>query len=96
MILFPSLRSILINLCTTVTFYTASQQSTMADPLSILGAAVGVTSLIMQTTDECVKGYNASYYVNIVIDESGHPRTSWLPHLQAHAEDLCCLNHPRH
>ena len=29
----------------------------MADPLSILGAAVGVTSLIMQVTDECVKGY---------------------------------------
>ena len=32
----------------------------MADPLSVLGAAVGVTSLIMQTTDECIKGCNAS------------------------------------
>ncbi|RDW69767.1 hypothetical protein BP6252_08787 [Coleophoma cylindrospora] len=29
----------------------------MVDPLSVLGAAVGVTSLIMQLTDECVKGY---------------------------------------
>lgn len=28
----------------------------MADPLSILGAAVGVTSLIIQTLDECIKG----------------------------------------
>lgn len=28
----------------------------MADPLSILGAAVGVTSLIVQTFDECIKG----------------------------------------
>jgi hypothetical protein len=28
----------------------------MADPLSVLGAAVGVTSLIIQLTDECVKG----------------------------------------
>lgn len=28
----------------------------MADPLSILGAAAGVTSLIIQLTDECVKG----------------------------------------
>ncbi|OQE16145.1 hypothetical protein PENSTE_c025G08877 [Penicillium steckii] len=28
----------------------------MADPLSILGAAVGVTSLIVQTVDECIKG----------------------------------------
>ncbi|KAE8374914.1 prion-inhibition and propagation-domain-containing protein [Aspergillus bertholletiae] len=30
------------------------------DPLSILGAAVGVTSLVLQLTDECVKGYR--YY----------------------------------
>lgn len=29
----------------------------MADPLSVLGAAVGVTSLIMQITDGCIKGY---------------------------------------
>ncbi|PSN61902.1 hypothetical protein BS50DRAFT_624691 [Corynespora cassiicola Philippines] len=29
----------------------------MGDPLSVLGAAVGVTSLIIQLTDECVKGY---------------------------------------
>ncbi|RDL34652.1 Uncharacterized protein BP5553_07780 [Venustampulla echinocandica] len=29
----------------------------MVDPLSVLGAAVGVTSLIIQLTDECVKGY---------------------------------------
>ena len=28
----------------------------MADPLSVLGAAIGVTSLILQMTDECVKG----------------------------------------
>jgi len=28
----------------------------MADPLSILGAAVGVTSLAIQLVDECVKG----------------------------------------
>ncbi|KAL9030550.1 MAG: hypothetical protein Q9196_001338 [Gyalolechia fulgens] len=30
----------------------------MADPLSVLGAAVGVTALIIQTTDECIKGCN--------------------------------------
>ncbi|KAI1452815.1 prion-inhibition and propagation-domain-containing protein [Annulohypoxylon moriforme] len=29
----------------------------MADPLSILGAAVGVTSLAIQMTDECIKGF---------------------------------------
>ncbi|KAI0440443.1 prion-inhibition and propagation-domain-containing protein [Xylaria telfairii] len=29
----------------------------MADPLSVLGAAIGVTSLIMQITDECIKGF---------------------------------------
>lgn len=28
----------------------------MVDPLSVLGAAVGVTSLIIQITDECIKG----------------------------------------
>lgn len=28
----------------------------MADPLSVLGAAVGVTSLVIQITDECIKG----------------------------------------
>lgn len=28
----------------------------MADPLSILGAGLGVTSLILQVMDECVKG----------------------------------------
>ena len=28
----------------------------MADPLSALGAAVGVTALIIQVTDECIKG----------------------------------------
>ncbi|KAL9634616.1 MAG: hypothetical protein Q9164_003985 [Protoblastenia rupestris] len=28
----------------------------MADPLSVLGAAVGVTALIIQVTDECIKG----------------------------------------
>lgn len=32
----------------------------MADPFSLLGAALGVTSLIIQTTDECIKG-NAAY-----------------------------------
>jgi hypothetical protein len=32
----------------------------MTDPLSILGAAVGVTSLILQITDECVKGGDLS------------------------------------
>jgi hypothetical protein len=26
------------------------------DPLSVLGAAIGVTSLIIKLTDECVKG----------------------------------------
>lgn len=30
----------------------------MGDPLSVLGAAVGVTSLIIQLADECVKGLN--------------------------------------
>jgi hypothetical protein len=30
----------------------------MVDPLSVLGAAVGVTSLVIQLTDECVKGLN--------------------------------------
>lgn len=30
----------------------------MGDPLSVLGAAVGVTSLIIQLTDECIKGLN--------------------------------------
>ncbi|RLL96548.1 hypothetical protein CFD26_104892 [Aspergillus turcosus] len=34
----------------------------MVDPLSILGAGVGVTSLILQVVDECVKGYR--YYVH--------------------------------
>jgi hypothetical protein len=34
----------------------------MVDPLSVLGAAVGVTSLIIQVTDECVKGLPYSYY----------------------------------
>ncbi|KAF2728958.1 hypothetical protein EJ04DRAFT_556431 [Polyplosphaeria fusca] len=29
----------------------------MADPLTILGALTGVTSLTMQTVDECIKGY---------------------------------------
>ncbi|KAK5000901.1 hypothetical protein LTR66_000318 [Elasticomyces elasticus] len=29
----------------------------MVDPLSVLGAAVGVTSLIIQITNECVKGF---------------------------------------
>jgi hypothetical protein len=28
----------------------------MADPLSVLGAGIGVTTLIMQVVDECVKG----------------------------------------
>lgn len=28
----------------------------MVDPLSVLGAAVGITSLIIQITDECIKG----------------------------------------
>ena len=28
----------------------------MADPLSVLGAAVGITPLIIQITDECIKG----------------------------------------
>ncbi|CAG8929654.1 unnamed protein product [Penicillium salamii] len=36
----------------------------MADPLSILGAAVGVTSLIVQTFDECLKAYQ--YYAKAV------------------------------
>ncbi|CAI7653867.1 unnamed protein product [Penicillium bialowiezense] len=36
----------------------------MADPLSILGAAVGVTSLIVQTFDECIKAYQ--YYAKAV------------------------------
>ncbi|EMD89535.1 hypothetical protein COCC4DRAFT_68577 [Bipolaris maydis ATCC 48331] len=31
--------------------------STMGDPLSVLGAAVGVTSLIIQLADDCIKGY---------------------------------------
>lgn len=30
--------------------------STMGDPLSVLGAAVGVTSLIIQLADDCIKG----------------------------------------
>ncbi|KAF7128557.1 hypothetical protein CNMCM5793_003345 [Aspergillus hiratsukae] len=34
----------------------------MVDPLSILGAGLGVTSLILQVVDECVKGYR--YYVH--------------------------------
>ncbi|RTE68824.1 hypothetical protein BHE90_016795 [Fusarium euwallaceae] len=34
----------------------------MGDPLSVLGAGVGLTSLIIQVVDECVKGY--TYYVN--------------------------------
>ncbi|KAG9238838.1 prion-inhibition and propagation-domain-containing protein [Amylocarpus encephaloides] len=29
----------------------------MADPLSVLGATTGVLSLIIQVTDECIKGY---------------------------------------
>jgi hypothetical protein len=28
----------------------------MVDPLSALGAAVGITSLIIQISDECIKG----------------------------------------
>jgi len=28
----------------------------MVDPLSVLGAAVGITSLIIQINDECIKG----------------------------------------
>jgi hypothetical protein len=34
----------------------------MVDPLSVLGAAVGVTSLIIQLTDECVKGHGILRY----------------------------------
>ena len=34
----------------------------MADPLSVLGAAVGVTALIMQTMDECIKGKFGSFF----------------------------------
>lgn len=28
----------------------------MADPLSVLGAGIGVASLIVQIVDECIKG----------------------------------------
>lgn len=35
----------------------------MADPLSILGAAVGVTSLIIQTLDECIKGTSMIFVI---------------------------------
>lgn len=28
----------------------------MADPLSVLGAVIGVTGLTMQIMDECIKG----------------------------------------
>jgi len=35
----------------------------MADPLSFLGTAVGVTSLIMQITDECIKGCYTSSFI---------------------------------
>lgn len=33
----------------------------MADPLSVLGAALGVTSLIIQIMDECIKGASPSF-----------------------------------
>lgn len=36
----------------------------MGDPLSVLGAAVGVTSLIIQLTDECVKGLEFSEFLD--------------------------------
>jgi len=35
----------------------------MGDPLSVLGAAVGVTSLIIQLADGCVKGLDVLEYV---------------------------------
>jgi hypothetical protein len=34
----------------------------MVDPLSVLGAAIGVTSLIIQLTDKCVKGRKPQRY----------------------------------
>jgi hypothetical protein len=40
----------------------------MADPLSVLGAAIGVTSLIFQLTDECVKCEGPSLDVLVVAD----------------------------
>ncbi|KAI1418410.1 hypothetical protein F5Y13DRAFT_149116 [Hypoxylon sp. FL1857] len=39
----------------------------MADPLSILGAAVGVTSLIIQMADECIKGCLTSFPRNAIL-----------------------------
>jgi hypothetical protein len=36
----------------------------MADPLSVLGAAVGVVSLIIQITDECIKGSDYSLKIS--------------------------------
>jgi hypothetical protein len=47
-------------------FYVLKSQtssSAMGDPLSVLGAAVGVTSLIIQLADECVKGLDVFEYV---------------------------------
>ncbi|KFY92058.1 hypothetical protein V498_05181 [Pseudogymnoascus sp. VKM F-4517 (FW-2822)] len=43
----------------------------MADPLSVLGAAVGVTSLIMQITDGCIKGFKF-YHEAVNLPEAYH------------------------
>jgi hypothetical protein len=37
----------------------------MGDPLSVLGAAVGVTSLIIQLADKCVKGLDVFKHVEL-------------------------------
>jgi hypothetical protein len=40
------------------TCLTAGKSRMMVDPLSVLGAAVGVTSLVIQLTNEWVEGLN--------------------------------------
>ena len=39
----------------------------MADLLLVLGAAVSVISLIMQTINECVEDYITLYYKNLLL-----------------------------
>jgi hypothetical protein len=42
-----------------------AKSCTMVDPLSVLGAAVGVTSLILQLTDECIKDQGTTRIRNL-------------------------------